>query len=248
MKTLFHDDVLRFLYRSEMFQQLEEEEQVAFLDTFARDEQFAKSVAVAVDFQHQLGTMEATVPEIGQVDGVKSFAKKNYAKQDGNITFFPFGEKLDLAAPLVVVMDTSLALQQYDDQVKGLVLPLLELCTQQQRDCVVLVNEEVLVFPHGQLIRDAALCMQHSSLVKPHPIAHYVATAMQIFDRYVAKEEAELLFMTADAVCVPHELVQKLKAAQIELAAIALNSTTFEAAETTPFDKVFFPNDELSIL
>ena len=64
VKTLFYDDVYRFLYSSNMFQQLTEEEQQRFLAQFARNEQFIKSLAVAIDFQAQLGQMEATVPVI----------------------------------------------------------------------------------------------------------------------------------------------------------------------------------------
>ena len=68
VKTLFYDDVYRFLYSSNMFQQLTEEEQQRFLAQFADNEQFIKSLAVAIDFQAHLGKMEATVPIIARYE------------------------------------------------------------------------------------------------------------------------------------------------------------------------------------
>ena len=74
VKTLFYDDVYRFLYSSNMFQQLAEEEQQRFLEQFARNEQFIKSLAVAIDFQAHFGKTEATVPVIANYEHLESYS------------------------------------------------------------------------------------------------------------------------------------------------------------------------------
>ncbi len=246
MKTLFADDVLQYLYRSGMFQQLEEEEQVAFLDDFVDDEQFMKAVAVAVDFQHQLGKIEAAVPEIGEFSTEHHSVIQDYVQADGNIAYFPFGEKVDLAAPLVVALHTSEALKAYDVQVKGLLLPLLELCAEQKRDLAVLLNGEEFVFPHGQIKRVLIRKMRNISLGENYPLTALLVQAECIFARSIVKEDAELLFITAEAVQLSTLQVQCLKNRSIELSVIALDTEAFEQGETTGFDKAYFPNSGLA--
>lgn len=254
MKTLFYDDVLRFLYSSEMFQQLTEEAQQLFLSQFARDEEFIKSIAVAVDFQERLGKLEGSIPlvtpyEEDELRNVRNIQRKltlkDKAVTKGNVTYVPFHQKIDFAAPLIIGLDTSCEMESYEIQAKGLILPLLELCAEQKRDCIVATINDRCVFPHGELTSEGIQRLQHIKMQDEQDIALLFKQALYLFDAYRLKEEAEFMLITANTFAssdIPDGLIEEFEIRNIELSAIALDAKRFEEAPLPFLNKVFFPN------
>lgn len=254
LRTLFYDDVLHFLYSSEMFQQLTEEAQQLFLQRFARDEAFVNSIAVAMDFQEQVGKMEGSVPTVipyedeGQRD-VRAIQRKLTLKDkaftQGNVTYVPFLHRIDHAAPLIIGLDTSKGMKEYEIQAKGLVLPLLELCAGQKRDCIVATINERLLFPHGELLPDGIQRLQQMKMEDEQDMGLLYKQALHLFDAYRVKDDAEFMLLTAntfDPSSIPRTLIEEFTLRGIELSAIALNGERFEKAPLLFLDKVFFPN------
>jgi hypothetical protein len=254
VKTLFYDDVLRFLYSSEMFQQLTEEAQQLFLNQFARDEEFIKSIAVAVDFQERLGKLEGSVPLVTPYEGeslrdVRAIQRKSTIKDkaitEGNVTYIPFQYKIDFAAPLIVGLDTSKEMEVYEIQAKGLILPLLEICAEQKRDCIIATINDRCLFPHGELTPEGMERLQHIKMENEQDMALLFKQALYLFDAYPLKEDAEFMLLTANAFspdCIPAALIEEFEIRGIELSAIALDSERFEEAPLPFLKKVFFPN------
>ncbi len=254
MKTLFYDDVLRFLYSSEMFQQLTEEDQQLFLQQFARDEAFVDSVAVAMDFQEQTGKLEGSVPLIPPYEDeerrdVRAIQRKMTLKDkaftEGNVTYVPFGHRIDHAAPLIIGLDTSKGMEEYESQAKGLVLPLVELCAGQKRDCIVATINDRCLFPHGELLPDEVQRLQQMKMDDEEDMALLYKQALHLFDAYRVKDDAEFMLLTAntfDAASIPDVLIEEFAWRRIELSAIALDAERFEKAPLLFLDKVFFPN------
>ena len=254
MKTLFYDDVLRFLYSSEMFQQLTEEDQQLFLQQFARDEAFVDAVAVAMDFQEQVGKLEGSVPPIPPYEAeerrdVRAIQRKMTLKDKaftkGNVTYIPFGHRIDHAAPLIIGLDTSKGMEEYEIQAKGLVLPILELCAAQKRDCIVATINDRCLFPHGELLPGEVQRLQQMKMDNEEDIALLYKQALHLFDAYRVKDDAEFMLLTAntfDAASIPDVLIEEFAWRRIELSAIALDADRFEKAPLLFLDKVFFPN------
>lgn len=254
MKTLFYDDVLRFLYSSEMFQQLTEEAQQAFLNQFARDEEFIKSIGVAVEFQDRLGKLEGSVPLVTpyEDEGLRDMRAiqrkstlKDKAVTKGNVTYVPFHHKIDFVAPLIVGLDTSRSMEEYEIQAKGLILPLLELCAEQKRDCIVATINDRCLFPHGELTSEGIQRLQYIKMENEQDMALLFKQALYLFDAYQLKEEAEFMLLTANTfnlASIPDSLIEEFEIRGIELSAIALNSQHFEEAPLPFLKKVFFPN------
>ena len=254
VKTLFYDDVYRFLYSSNMFQQLEEGEQQRFLAQFADNEQFIKSLAVAIDFQAHLGQMDATVPVIANYEHLQSCSDvsiqrrliiKDQSITLGNVTYVPFRQKVDVVAPLIIGFDTSAVMANFEIQAKGLILPLLELCAKQRRDCIVLTDEAQFIFPHGELITDVIKAVQHIQTKQQANIAALYKRALEIFGTYNSMQDAEFMLLTAntfDPSTIAQQTIQAFKSLGVELSAIALDESRFEQAPLVFLDKVFFPN------
>ena len=254
VKTLFYDDVYRFLYSSNMFQQLAEEEQQRFLAQFARNEQFIKSLAVAIDFQAHLGKMDATVPVIASYDNIEPYhdvciQRKLMIKDQtitiGNVTYVPFQQKVDVVAPLIIGFDTSAVMANFEIQAKGLILPLLELCAKQRRDCIILTDEEQFIFPHGELITDVIKEVQNIQTKHQANIAALYKRALEIFSTYNSMHDAEFMLLTANTFepsTISEHTIHEFKSLGVELSAIALDEARFEEAPLVFLDKVFFPN------
>ena len=254
MKTLFYDDVYRFLYSSNMFQQLAEGEQRRFLEQFAHNEQFIKSLAVAIDFQVHLGKMEATVPVIASYEYIEpdydvSIKRKLMIKDQtitvGNVTYVPFQQQVDVVAPLIIGFDTSAVMANFEIQAKGLILPLLELCAKQRRDCIVLTDEEQFIFPHGELITDVIKEVQNIQMKHKANIATLYKRALELFGTYNIMHDAEFMLLTANTFepsTISQHTIQAFKSLGVELSAIALDEACFEEAPLVFLDKVFFPN------
>lgn len=254
VKTLFYDDVYRFLYSSNMFQQLTEEEQQRFLAQFADNEQFIKSLAVAIDFQAHLGQMKVTVPVIAgyevkepNYDGSiqRKLIMKNQLITTGNVTYVPFRQKVDVVAPLIIGFDTSAVMANFDIQAKGLILPLLELCAKQKRDCIILTDEDKFIFPYGELITDVIKAVQHIQMKQQANIAALYKRALKVFSTYNTMQDAEFMLLTAntfDPATISEHIIHEFKSLGVELSAIALDEACFEQASLGFLDKVFFPN------
>ena len=254
MKTLFYDDVLRFLYSSEMFQQLTEEAQQLFLNQFARDEEFIQSIGVAVEFQERLGKLEGAVPLVTPYEdnglcSVRTIHRKSTLKDQavtkGNVTYVPFHRKIDLAAPLIIGFDTSLGMETYEIQAKGLILPLLELCAVQKRDCIVATINDRCVFPHGEITSEGIQRLQHMKMQDEQDMALLFKQALYLFEAYQLKEDAEFILLTANTFApsdIPDGLIDEFEGRGIELSAIALDSKRFEEKPLPFIKKVFFPN------
>jgi len=241
-----------------MFQQLSEEEQQRFLAQFAHNEQFIKSLAVAIDFQAHLEKMEATVPVIASyevkepnydVSIKRKLMIKNQSITTGNVTYVPFQQKVDVVAPLIIGFDTSAVMANFEIQAKGLILPLLELCAKQRRDCIVLTDEEQFIFPHGELITDVMKEVQHIQMKQQANIAALYKRALEIFSTYNTMHDAEFMLLTANTfepVTIAQHTIQAFKSLSVELSAIALDEARFEQAPLVFLDKVFFPNAKKS--
>ena len=254
VKTLFYDDVYRFLYSSNMFQQLAEEEQQRFFAQFARNEQFIKSLAVAIDFQAHLGRMGATVPVIASYEvkephdtGLiqRKIIMKNQAITKDNVTYVPFQQKIDIVAPLIIGFDTSAVMADFEIQAKGLILPMLELCAKQKRDCIILTDEDKFIFPHGGLRTDVIHEVQHIQMKKQANIAALYRRALKVFSTYNTMQDAEFMLLTANVfnpATISEHIIDEFKSLGVELSAIALDEARFEQAPLGFLDKVFFPN------
>ena len=254
MKTLFYDDVLRFLYSSEMFQQLTEEAQQLFLQRYARDEAFVNAIAVAIDFQEQIGKLEGSVPPITPYEdegqrNVRAIQRKLTLKDKaftkGNVTYVPFRHRIDHAAPLIIGLDTSKGMKEYEIQAKGLILPLLELCAGRKRDCIVATINDRYMFPHGELLPDGIERLQQMKMEDDQDMALLYKQALHLFDAYRVKDDAEFMLLTAntfDPASIPETLIEEFTWRGIELSAVALDAERFEAAPLLFLDKVFFPN------
>lgn len=254
VKTLFYDDVYRFLYSSNMFQRLAEEEQQRFLEQFAHNEQFIKSLTVAIDFQARLGKMDATVPIIASYDNIEPYYNisihrklviKDRSIMTGNVTYVPFHQKADVVAPFIIGFDTSAMIMNFEIQAKGLILLLLELCAKQRRDCIVLTNEGQFIFPHGELITDGIKAVQNIQAKHKADIAALYKRALKIFSTYNIMQDAEFMLLTANTfepATISEHTIHEFKSLGIELSAIALDEVRFEEAPLLFLDKVFFPN------
>ena len=134
IKTILNDEILHFLYSNAAFQQLSEEEQQTFLQTFEYDELFKEMAEIAISLQETISEIEATMPKMQNKDLLmpqqehRKLLKKRM-KIEGNVYFVPFNELENLYSPYIICIQQSDTMVEFEAFSKGMLLPLFNLCT-----------------------------------------------------------------------------------------------------------------------
>lgn len=259
---MINDEVLSYLYSSEMFKYLAEEEQRVFLQSYAKDEQFLQIMNIALTFQAEISEVEALVPTLFDSNEImkknSKTVRKNTLKDlvvmEDNVYFVPFHKKKDLAAPLIIALDCSVYMNEFESQAKGLIVPFLNVCAEQKRDCIVLpfaeTTDRPIVFTHGELqVASMNKFLQRSTRNRAK-LLPVLKVALSIINLYKVKQDAELMIVTTNYFddfieAKSSNYVQQLKSKHVELSVIAMDAQQFNEEPLDFIDKVFFADAEV---
>lgn len=257
-ETIFTDESLHFLYSSPMFNQLSETAQRQFFATFEQHESLAEILAVAADLYTSVQEVEAIVPPMIQSERTLSEIEvyhqqlKAGAKQQDNVIFVPFGQRQ--ASPFVVLLQHSESMAAIAAYMKGLILPLFNLCAKQNRDLIILPFAEQplapFVFERGLLNVQAFAELIDLPMTGEANLLPAMEQAYELFAQDAVQQSRELFIVTNNDLCdvsllQESDYLRALAKAEIELSIIAQSEKQF-ALKPIPFaQKVYFVEDEL---
>lgn len=257
-KSIFTDESLRFLYSSPMFQQLSEEQQMAFLSEFEFDESLQQQLDIALEIQGSVKEVESFMPKMLDKDHaiyvLSQYHKhlKSHIEQRDNILYVPFNKKLKYAAPFIVLLQQSKRMASLEHFTKGMLLPLFNSCARQQRDLIVIpFNENVqapITFENGQLLVEQFqqfLLGDYNSNAK---IVAALEKAIHIFKEDRNERQRELFIVTDNQFMDFEKLQQseidlQLKNLQVVVSVVAKSEEQFDMQPITFADKVYFINE-----
>lgn len=255
--TPLNDQVLHFLYSSIAFQQLDEAAQYAFIERFLQDEKFQEIVEVAQSLQESIQEVEAMMPKILERDRLfykteqHGLLKANVVVE-GNVYHVPFARKLTNFSPLIVCIQLSQSMAQYETYYKGLLLPLFNLCARQQRDLIIVPFSEERMAPiyykQGQFTLES---FEQLFSMPQHGEANIVPAieqALMLLVQDEVEQAREVMFITDNQFTDFQMLLQAdyevaFADMDAEVSVIAMSEVDFEVQPIPFANKVFFAGE-----
>lgn len=256
-KSILNDEILHFLYSNRAFQQLEEEKQVHFLQTFQCDDLFKEIIEVTMSLQDTILEVEATMPKMQDKDFLlppeqhKKLLKEQI-KVEGNVYFVPFENFVKQSAPFIICIQQSKTMMEFNAFCKGLILPLFNVCTRQKRDLIIIPFDEhraePILFECGLV--DTALFKRfiHWTGEGEAKIVPALQRAVRLFVEDEVKISPELMIITDNQFTDFHEMIAAEFTTQFveletEVTVVAISEEDFEIQPILFADKVFFTHD-----
>lgn len=256
-KTLLNDEILHFLYKNASFQALEEATQQQFIAKFKEDEHFVEIIEISMSLQEMIQEVEATMPKMQDKDFLllqqqqKQFVKERTVVE-GNVYFVPFQEIEDVFSPMVVALQQSESMLEFDAFCKGTIIPLFHLCASQKRDLIVVpfsnMVHEPIVFKHGvmELPMFEEFIMTGSTL--DAELAPAIEQVLAIFEADQINNGRDLMIITDNQftdfqAVMQADFEQPLNELDIDVSVIAMSEVDFEVQPIPFAQKVFFANE-----
>ncbi|MGE7981204.1 vWA domain-containing protein [Solibacillus sp. NPDC093137] len=256
-KTVLTDEILHFLYRNASFQALDENQQQQFLEKFGQQPLFIEVIEIAIAVEEMIAEVEATMPKIQDKDYLFPIEQQKQLLKDrmvidGNVLYVSFDEMKNRYSPMIVIVQQSDAMQEYEAFTKGTILPLFNLCAVQKRDLIILPFSnkpaQPLLFKNGKI--DIELFDQFLQQYLPGDaqIIPAIDKAIEFFTQDNIDNQRDLMIITDNQFTDFHKFEQQVTAGKmqeldIDLAVIAMSETNFESQPIAFADKVFFAND-----
>ena len=256
-RTLLNDEILHFLYSKASFQGLSEEEQQQFLLRFQTDDVFKEIIEISIALEETITEVEATMPKIQDRDFLLSQQEQKEVLKErmvvnGNVYYVPFDELDHIYSPMIIALQQSNTMAEFDTFCKGIILPLFNLCALQRRDIIILPfgkeTKAPLHFKNGIMDTptfDSFLNGEHSGEAAIVPV---LTKALQLFKNDPINNQRDLMIITDNQFTDFNDLIQQdvthtLRALNIDVSVIAMSEIDFEVQPITFADKVFFANE-----
>ena len=256
-KNILNDEILSFLYSSPAFQQLTEDKQQDFLQMFREDQYFKEVITTAMSLQETITEVEATMPKMMDKDillppDAHKKLIKDQTHVEGNVYFVPFMYNLKNAAPLIICVQLSESIVEFEKFCKGALWPLFNVCVRQKRDLVIVPFGETvgepLTFEFGHMNIELFNEFIHSTLAGEAKIVPALQKALSIFEQDEVKIDPELMIVTDNQftdfnTMLSGDFAQQLAHLNVEVSVIAMSEIDFEVQPFPFADKVFYVNE-----
>lgn len=256
-KTVLTDEILHFLYRNASFQALNEKQQQQFLEKFGQQPLFIEVIEIAIALEEMIAEVEATMPKIQDRDYLfpidqQKQLMKDRTVIDGNVLYVPFEKIKNIYSPMIVIVQQSDAMNEFETFTKGTILPLFNLCAVQKRDLIILPFStkpaQPLLFKNGTLDIELFDQFLKQYLTGDARIMPAIDNAIELFTQDHIDNQRDLMIITDNQFTDFHNVNQQVMAGKmqeldIDLAVIAMSETDFEKQPISFADKVFFAND-----
>lgn len=256
-RTVLTDEILHFLYRNASFQALEEEQQQILLAKFKHEPLFKEVVEISIALEEMIEEVEATLPKIQDKDFLfpqeqQKLLLKNRTVTCGNVLYVPFDEMENLYSPMIVIVQQSDSMSEYESFSKGTILPLFNLCALQKRDLIILpfshTIAEPLIFKKGALQITLFERFLYKHLNGNAQIVPALQKALDLFDQDKINNQRDLMIITDNQFndfqpLIESDFTERLRELSIDISVIAMSETDFEVQPIPFADKVFFANE-----
>lgn len=256
-KTFLTDEILHFLYRSASFQALEEQQQQQFLAHFKKKAFFKELVEIAMALEEMIEEVEATMPKIQDKDFVLPLDQqkrllKNQTVARGNVIYVPFNKVENVYSPLVVIVQQSDSMHEYEAFSKGTIMPLFNLCAVQKRDLIIIpFSNKIaspLIFKQGLLAISTFDQFLQNYLKGEAQIVPAIKQALEIYALDQINNQRDLMIITDNQfndaqLMIQHELLERIDELAVDLSVIAMSEQAFQQQPIPFADKVFFANE-----
>lgn len=256
-KTLLNDEILHFLYKNASFQTLEESAQQQFIAKFKEDENFVEILEISMSLQEMIQEVEATMPKMQDKDFLLTQQlQKQYVKEhtvvEGNVYFVPFQEVEDLFSPMVVALQQSESMMEFEAFCKGTILPLFHLCASQKRDLLIVpfskMVQQPIAFKNGVITLPMFERFINAGGTSDAELVPAIEQALAIFEADSIGNDRDLMIITDNQYTDFQALMQadfegKLNELDIDVSVIAMSEVDFEVQPIPFAHKVFFANE-----
>lgn len=256
-RTVLTDEILHFLYRNASFQALEEEQQQLLFAKFKNEPLFKEVIEISIALEEIIEEVEATMPKIQDKDFLfpqeqQKLLLKNRTVARGNVLYVPFEELGNLYSPMIVIVQQSDSMNEYETFSKGTIMPLFNLCAVQKRDLIILpfshTIAEPLFFKNGAL--DIALYERflYKHLNGNAQIVPVLKKALDLFAQDKINNQRDLMIITDNQFqdfqpLIESDFTERLHELSVDISVIAMSEADFEVQPITFADKVFFANE-----
>lgn len=256
-KSVLTDEILHFLYRNASFQALEENVQQQFLEKFGLQPLFIEVIEISIALEEIIEEVEATMPKIQDKDFLFPLEQQKQLLKDrtvvnGNVLHVPFDEIKKRYSPMIVIVEQSDAMQEFEAFTKGTILPLFNLCAVQKRDLIILPYSnkpaQPLLFTNGILHLEMFDLFLQQHIGGEARIVPALDKAIELFTQDYIDNQRDLILITDNQFSDFNQLNQnmlteKMQELDIDLAVIAMSEKDFEKQPIKFADKVFFANE-----
>ena len=251
----YTDEMLSMIYKSVVFQSLDEERQRAFLDAFMENKTFYEMVSVLQSLQEVIEEVEKFIPPIPE-DAETFFMAKNKSILDKitiseNVIYLSKQQFQKQVGPLIVCLQQGDDMLEVEEFCKGMLLSLFDVCYRQRRDLYIIAFAEELrtiEFPLYELQETSFSKFVNGYEHGVTKIKPALQKAMDLFTSSEVKKQTEVMIVSnhhfvdyeEDAF---HEFAQFFESNSITVSAIAMSEDAFNRQPLEFVEKVFFVNE-----
>lgn len=252
--TFLNDKILHFLYSNIAFQQLDEQQQLEFIETVEQDEKFGEVIEIASTLQDSIQEVEATMPKILDKDHLfvqveQRELLKAHTVVKGNVYHVPFSQKMSNFSPFIICMQLSHSMAEYELYYKGLLLPLFNLCARQARDLIIIpFNEQPLepfVYKQGEFDLASFKKLFHLQQEGEAKVVPVIEKALELLVKDSIEHVAEVMIITDNQFTDFNKLIKEdfegaFLDIDAEVSVIAMSEVEFEVQPIPFANKVFY--------
>ncbi|MGN7479278.1 vWA domain-containing protein [Solibacillus silvestris] len=256
-KTFFTDEILHFLYRNTSFQALKETEQQQFLGQFKQHRLFKEMIEISIALEEVIVEVEATMPKIQHKDFLfpqerQKQLLKNRTVVSDNVLHIPFEELENLFSPMVVIVQQSDSMHEFEAFCKGTIFPLFNLCAVQKRDLIIIPfsdkAEKPFLFKNGTLHVAMFDKFLQNHLKGEAQLVPALKMGFEIFEQDKISNQRDLMIITDNQFTDFHELIEqefteRICDLSLDVSVIAMSEADFQVQPIPFADKVFFANE-----
>lgn len=256
-KTILNDEILHFLYSNASFQGLTEQEQQQFLARFQTNDLFKEMVEISISLEETITEVEASIPKIMDKDHLFSQQEQKEMLKaqmvvSGNVYYVPFERLENIYSPIIIALQQSGSMQEFEAFCKGMILPLFNLGAAQKRDLIILPfsrnDSTPIYFKNGIFDVEAFENFINVQCCGEAKLVPVLQQALDIFEDDLIHNQRDLMILTDNQFTDFNELLQsdfskKLDELAVDVSVIAMSEIDFQVQPITFADKVFFANE-----
>lgn len=256
-RPILTDEILHFLYRNASFQALEEKQQQILFAKFKNEPLFKEVIEISIALEEMIEEVEATMPKIQDKDFLfpqeqQKLLLKNRTVSRGNVLFVPFEELEKIYSPMIVMIQQSDSMSEYEAFSKGTIMPLFNLCALQKRDLIILpfshTTAEPLLFKNGALDVSLFERFLYKLLNGTAQIVPALEKVLELFSEDSINNQRDLMIITDNQFndfqpFIESDFTERLLELSVDTSVIAISEADFEVQPIPFADKVFFANE-----
>lgn len=252
-KTILTDEILHYLYHNAFFKSLSEEDKRQLLENFRLNDVFKEMIKIAITLEAAIMEVEAMMPKIQQIDRLLPQNQlKSYTVVEGNVYYVPFETCDNIFSPIVIAIQQSYSMKEFEAFCKGIVLSLFNLSACQKRDIILLpFNESVNVpiyFKNGTIQLQSFINFMDQLYNGEAKIVPVIHQAVKIFSTDFICNQRDLVILTDNQFTDFEELittnfVERLVELQVDISVVAMSEINFEVHPIPFAAKVFFADE-----